>query len=1412
MRLRILLLFLVLFVEYSSAQNVFWVEDFDDGGGGRWTTENALGSMTNPTPAGISGLTYGVNAAIEHDYFVINDRNTPELSGNINTGSAINAQGQFVRGRHYDCSSPNDLPNPFINNGVIGPNQSLHITAFPACATLLYGGTPSSDDWNCIAISGNDSPLTQSEQTAWLNNNIDATGKCNIKLTADFFLGGDAQGVKDHATVLYSIDGGTSWKILKDNLASCSFFYAGTCNAWFRMTFALPSDADNQNDLRIAFRWVEDGNLNNTTDDYVLGASFNVDNIMFTSCDVPDADFSADNLTPCKNETVTFTSSVVSTSGLYINCFTTLTDDCAPTGYSWNITGPGTATYVGATNANSPNPQVQFDAVGNYTAVLTVTNCAGNTVVTKPNYIAVSSCPPDANFTANQVVACVSPASNKDTITFTDLSTSVPGPILTWTWSFSPATVTYVNATNANSQNPQVVFNAASLYQVTLTVTNVDGSDAEVKTAYINAITCECGGAVAPSVFWTENFENGCSSDCSANGYNGVNGAWSIYDNHPDEGCGAPASPNTWYVSCAENGNAAGTCGAGCGSDESLHVGSTSLGDQGASYDAGGYCPFFGWPGRQTYSRCSSPTINCTGRSSITLNFVYMEYGDGTNDNATLWYYNGTTWSQLSDPAKTSTSCDPQGRWTTYNINLPASADNNSNVKIAFLWVNNDDMAGTDPSFAVDDITLTGTGAAPVNNWEGDISSNWATAGNWSTGAVPTAATDCQVPSSLGAGCLMPVIVSNVAARDVCNYGIITLSGDNTLTINRDLLNDGVIQSNTTLNSADVIFANSPSIYRGSGTMYDVDVSVVSSNLTLETNMIARSLIIATTGTVNIGTNSLTINKNMTKTAGTFTAVNGTIYFVDACGTCLDQSNTANVSINANQIFGNVFVNKTAGIKTTFISNFNYTFNTPKTLTIQSGIVDVNTNTLNGTGNLTMTGGELQLAKNAIALPELTGTYTLTAGRITVDGGAQIVKSQSAIGTNYFDLEFGGTGIKTFSGGNVQVANQLYFSLPTSVGNYIYTGTDTLKVIDNAPNAIVRTGGHIVGWLSRGINTGNDYTYYVGSTNADLETYYEPLVLSPSNLIGISEVTCRFIDAAPNPGTVSVPFVNGLGNADTIKTMELEGYWQLNSNQASGVAKYDVMVAPDRNFWTFGIPFGTGHHALLKQLTTAIAWDFIVGGIRANDSLTVNFSGFSNFALGFADSILPALPVELLSFEGYCYDNKISLLWITASETNNESFIIEKSLNGIDFFPFEEVPGHGNYSEILKYELHDNIENPESGAYYRLSQRDFDGKVNIIRTIFVSCDNSQSEFRINVYPNPAKNVIYMDIYSGKSGFGVINVVDIFGKIVYSNGNVSINQGLNFNAYEFPAELSNGIYFIATTFENKGTNTKLIIIK
>jgi PKD repeat protein len=73
-----------------------------------------------------------------------------------------------------------------------------------------------------------------------------------------------------------------------------------------------------------------------------------------------------------------------------------------------------------------------------------------------------------AQFMVNSQIAC-----GDDTIHFTDASIFLP---TSWEWTFTPNTVTFVDGTNANSQNPSIQFNAAGEYTVALTATNANGS------------------------------------------------------------------------------------------------------------------------------------------------------------------------------------------------------------------------------------------------------------------------------------------------------------------------------------------------------------------------------------------------------------------------------------------------------------------------------------------------------------------------------------------------------------------------------------------------------------------------------------------------------------------------------------------------------------------------------------------------------------------------------------------------------------------------------------------------------------------------------------------------------------------------------------------------------------------------
>ncbi|MCW3121785.1 MAG: hypothetical protein JWQ38_1277, partial [Flavipsychrobacter sp.] len=96
-------------------------------------------------------------------------------------------------------------------------------------------------------------------------------------------------------------------------------------------------------------------------------------------------------------------------------------------------------------------------------------------------------------------------------------------------------------------------------------------------------------------MFWTENFENGLTSDGTgvAAYTTGPNGPWTLAVTGTED-----KSPNLWFVSCAENGHTAGVCGTACvgvsptATLATLHIGSAfkAGGDNGASYFSGGFC------------------------------------------------------------------------------------------------------------------------------------------------------------------------------------------------------------------------------------------------------------------------------------------------------------------------------------------------------------------------------------------------------------------------------------------------------------------------------------------------------------------------------------------------------------------------------------------------------------------------------------------------------------------------------------------------------------------------------------------------------------------------------------------------------------------------------------------------------
>lgn len=137
------------------------------------------------------------------------------------------------------------------------------------------------------------------------------------------------------------------------------------------------------------------------------------------------------------------------------------------------------------------------------------------------------------------------------------------------------------------------------------------------------------------------------------------------------------------------------------------------------------------------------------------------------------------------------------------------------------------------------------------------------------------------------------------------------------------------------------------------------------------------------------------------------------------------------------------------------------------------------------------------------------------------------------------------------------------------------------------------------------------------------------------------------------------------------------------------------------------------------------------------------------------------------------------LLWVTASELNNDRFIIEKSPDGINFFPIGQVPGHGTTSVVHNYTFNDP--NPFNGYnYYRLKQVDFDGTFSYSNIILIDVSAAVvvNETRLeNVYPNPTGGDLHVVMAVAKPGNMTLKVYNIIGELLHKDA-VGFEKGRN----------------------------------
>jgi predicted outer membrane repeat protein len=197
-----------------------------------------------------------------------------------------------------------------------------------------------------------------------------------------------------------------------------------------------------------------------------------------------------------------------------------------------------------------------------------------------------------------------------------------------------------------------------------------------------------------------------------------------------------------------------------------------------------------------------------------------------------------------------------------------------------------------------------------------------------------------------------------------------------------------------------------------------------------------------------------------------------------------------------------------------------------------------------------------------------------------------------------------------------------------------------------------------------------------------------------------------------------------------------------------------------------------------------------------------NFSGGGGGGGGGGGAGPSPLPVELIRFTATAQENHTSLLeWATASEENNSHFIVERSLDGIEFLEIGLVYGMGTTSSLTTYQFADiDLSIGTEEAFYRLRQVDFDGGFEYSEMRFVNFHKDLlTELRL--YPNPASTQMYVRIPSKVQYSQGWEIINLQGQTILE-GDVPQNSAIQIDVSSFNA----GVYL----FQIQGTIYRFVV--
>ncbi|MEJ0103781.1 MAG: T9SS type A sorting domain-containing protein [Bacteroidota bacterium] len=459
---------------------------------------------------------------------------------------------------------------------------------------------------------------------------------------------------------------------------------------------------------------------------------------------------------------------------------------------------------------------------------------------------------------------------------------------------------------------------------------------------------------------------------------------------------------------------------------------------------------------------------------------------------------------------------------------------------------------------------------------------------------------------------------------------------------------------------------------------------------------------------------------------------------------------------------------------------------------VSTGGANASNDNANGSGicylpllNAVVVAGSCSVSTAIYATTSPVSSITLTAS----SGGAAdicVLQLNAADGAFTGGLRAGGTSVN----GAEEALGAVY---DPSSQDVILTGyfNSTAGLTFGSNPAMATTGGDDIFYAGYD-PVGNTFTWArgAGSTGND-----RGLAIASNNISGIL-ITGRF------RGTFSAPTASSPLTVTTSR-VNADDIFLLRINNTNGNAQLLTGSVGDNLNATSNQGLGIVANSLGKVWIAGSYASNIVFSPLA--SLAPSGTNTADIVLALFNDVI-TLPVNLISFTAQLASDDVQLKWLTANETDNDHFDIERSTDGRSFTSIGQRQGlgtgvSGNYNWIDPGIATRGAEN----IYYRLKIVSVTGEIGYSVIVVVNLNRNISLTAL-IGPNPFSDVFNIMLSAPRDGNIQISVNDMLGRNLYREQR-KVAKG--FSTLPVSAEkFSRGVYTLVIEFEGERVINKI----